>query len=107
MKALNNTLLVNISGGSFRSAANMMGASLTGAAIGAFMGANLLDPALIYFNIQSQSYVGQMKATMLNFYISNKYGQFGLDSKNDVIGTIGGAFIGSILGPIIFAGLAY
>lgn len=107
MKALNNTLLVSISGGSFRSAAGMMSASLTGATIGAIIGANLLDPTLIYFNIQSQSYVGQMKTTMANLYVSNKYGHLGMDSKNDVIGAIGGALIGSVLGPTIFAGLVY
>lgn len=105
MKTLDNTSL--ICGGSFRSAAGTMGASLTGATIGAIMGANLFDTALIYFNVQSQSYVGQIKTTMANMYISNKYGHIGIDSKNDVIGAIGGAFIGSIVGPAIFVGLVY
>lgn len=105
MKTLDNTLI--ICGGSFRSAAGTMSASLTGATIGAIMGANLFDTALIYFNVQSQSYVGQMKTTMANMYISNKYGHLGIDSKNDIIGAIGGALIGSVLGPTIFVGLAY
>ncbi len=105
MKILENTAF--ISGGSFRSAAGTMGASLTCATIGAIMGANLLDPALIYFNIQSQSYIGQIKTTMTNMYIANKYGYIGMDSKNDVIGAIGGALVGSIIGPTIFVGLVY
>lgn len=105
MKTLKDTS--HVYGGSFRSAAGTMGASLTGAAVGTVIGAALLDPALIYFNIQSQSYVGQIKTTMANMYISTKYGHFGIDSKNDMIGAIGGALIGSIVGPAIFVGLVY
>lgn len=105
MKTLKDTSFIY--GGSFRSAAGTMGASITGAAMGAVIGAALLDPALLYFNIQSQSYMGQMKTAMTNLYLYNKYGYMGIDSKNDIIGAIGGALIGSIAGPTIYVGLTY
>jgi hypothetical protein len=104
MKLLDNT--THIHGGSFGSAAGAMSLSITSMTLGAVIGGTLLDPALTYLNLQPESYAGQIKTGIANLYISYKYGHIGVETKNDIIGGIGGALIGGILGPTIFAGLS-
>lgn len=105
MQLLKQSSLLAVHGAGFSGCLSAMTFAIAGMSIGATVGSQYAEPMLPYIVTSNPTYFGTFKNTVADFYISTKYGHLGVDSKADVIGAFGGAFVGSIIGAGIYGAL--
>jgi hypothetical protein len=105
MQLLANASLLTVSGGNFRGGVGGMAYSLVGMSIGLTMGTQFYTPTLPYLVNPNPGYINGIKSTVTDYYISMKYGHLGINTKTDVMGGLGGALIGSVIGAGVFGAL--
>jgi len=92
MNVLSKKQLQFVHGGSTSNAVGTAMFSLVGTTIGSVTGPLIMP----FVNTPADTY----SATLTNYVIDMKVGEYGIHSKSDAIGTVVGAFIGCFLGGV-------